>query len=338
MFAAALTAVALTASAPVPISGGTGAERSIVRQALKEVDAGVVTSVRIDARRYLVLGAPARRAAGVQHDRELWQAHAFVATVMARLAARHHRLAGFEIKGFLSLPGRPSMGPPGADGLLAEVFSRAGPAGLEVRRSRILPIGGGLLDVVVRLHDDQLFDERAQTAIATLFGPASTRPMALHFLTVEAPDGTALAYGGTFTSGGSWSYGGDMGASPVPDMVPQRLQQAPTDLVVRLTRNRGTIRKRTFHIVCGVAGVLQERRCRRVLADRWALLTPALGTTCAGSPVGAWNVSVSGVFAGQRLSRAYPGCFGATVERWARFLGAQDALRGTFGGRSGSDP
>ena len=43
MFAVALTTVALTASALVPVSGGTSAERSIIRSALKVVDAGVVT-------------------------------------------------------------------------------------------------------------------------------------------------------------------------------------------------------------------------------------------------------------------------------------------------------
>jgi hypothetical protein len=322
MFAVALTAVALAVSAPVPVSGGTGAERSIIRQALKLVDPGVVASARIDKRRYLVLGRPAQRGPGVRRDRRLWEAQAFVASVMARLAARHHKLAGYAIPGIYSGPGRPRLGPPGADALLAVVFARAGAAGLDVRSSRILPIGGGLLDVVVRLRDDQLLDERAQAAVATLFGPPTKVAVPLHFLSVEAPDGTALAYGGTFASGNSWSYDGDTRSAPVPQSVPQRLAQAPTDLVVRLTRDRGLVRKRTFHIVCGAGAPAAGSRCRRVLADRWALLLPAMGNTCAGSPPGAWNVTISGILAGQRISRAYSGCFEATVGRWTRFLGA----------------
>jgi hypothetical protein len=61
--------------------------------------------------------------------------------------------------------------------------------------------------------------------------------------------------------------------------------------------------------------------CRRVLADRWALLVPNAGNACPGSPLGAWNVSINGTLAGYAVSRSYNGCFGGTVQRWARLLG-----------------
>ncbi len=189
MFAVALTAVALTASAPVPVTGGTGAERSIIRSALKLVDPGVVTSARIDKRRYLVLGAPSRGGAGVDYDRRLWETHAFLATVMSQLAKRHHKLVGYEVPGFLGGPGSPRLGPKGADALLAVVFANAGSAGLDVRKSRILPVGGGALDVVVRLRENQLFDERAQDGVVKIFGTALSEGGPLHYLEVEAPDG-----------------------------------------------------------------------------------------------------------------------------------------------------
>jgi hypothetical protein len=322
MFAVALSAVALAGAAAVPVTGGTRAERAIVRHALAAVDPGVVTSARIDGRRYLVIGPPAPRLPSVRRERALWELQAFVATVAARFAKRHHRLAGYAVSGSFSGPGSPRVGPRGAEALLGGVLARAGAAGIAVRRARILPIGGGLLDVVVRLRDGQLFDEAARTAIGTLFGRRTTRSAALHFLSVEAPDGTALAYGGTFVHGGSWSYGGDMGSAPVPHTVPQRLWRARTNLVVHMTKLTGPVRKRTYHIVCGGSLPAPGSRCRRVLADRWALLVPATGNTCIGSPAGAWNVSVTGVFAGRAIRRAYSGCFGATVKRWTRFLGA----------------
>src|SRR4029077_2286181 len=125
-------------------------ERSIIRGALKLVDPGVVTSARIDNRRYLVLGAPSRRGAGVEYDRRLWETQAFLATVMSQLAKRHHKLVGYEVPGFLGGPGSPRLGPKGAGALLGVVFANAGSAGLGVRKSRILAVGGGALDVVVR--------------------------------------------------------------------------------------------------------------------------------------------------------------------------------------------
>ena len=60
----------------------------------------------------------------------------------------------------------------------------------------------------------------------TLFGTATERRRPLHFLEVEAPDGTALAYGGTFVNGGSWSSGGDTGTAPVPRTVPRGAREA----------------------------------------------------------------------------------------------------------------
>lgn len=320
MFAVALSAAALAGSAPVPVSGGTAAERAIVQQVISAVDPGVVTSVRIDERRYLVVGPPAQQGPDVRRDRAVWEQQGFLATVLAHLKAAGEALAGYEIEGSFSTPGSPRLGPPGADVLRTVVRANARVAGLAVRSARVLAVGGGMLDVVVRLRESQLFDAKAQAAISTLFGRATGAPGPLHFLSVEAPDGTALAYGDTFVRGGSWSYGGDTGTAPVPDTVPARLWRARTDLVVRMTRATGLVRKRTFHIACG-AGLRRSAQCRRVLADRWSLLVPTPGgITCAGSPVGAWNVSVQGTFAGHAVDRGYDGCFGATVQRWAQFL------------------
>jgi hypothetical protein len=77
---------------------------------------------------------------------------------------------------------------------------------------------------------------------------------------------------------------------------------------------------RTFRFMCGSAARAQGD-CKRLLADRWALLVSTTQDVCAGSPAGAWYVSVAGVFAGHALSRSYNGCYGATGVRWARFLG-----------------
>jgi hypothetical protein len=334
MFAVALSAVALNAPAPVPVSGGTAAERAIVRQAVSGVDGGVVTSVRIDENRNLVLGPAAFRDPSVGYGRALWEAQALLATVAARIGARGERLRGYRVigncghnttcggGGSFAAAGSPSAGPPGARQLRAVVLANARAAGLSVRLARVLPVGGGVLSVVVRLREEQLLDARLQTALATLFGRATTKPVALHFLSIEAPDGTSIAYGGTFVNGGGWNYGGDTGTSPVPRSVPRRLWHAPTDLVVEMTRAVGLVRKQTFHIACaGTAPPPSGSLCRRVLADRWALLVPDAGFTCAGSPAGAWNVSIRGTFAGSGVSRSYNGCYGATVRRWARFLG-----------------
>ncbi len=187
-----------------------------------------------------------------------------------------------------------------------------------MRAARVVRIGAGGLDVVVRLREDQLLEAGLTAALTGLLG--ATGPP--HFLAVEAPDGTAIAYGGTFANGGSWSYGGDTGTRPVPRSLPRWLWSAPTDLVVRMTRGVGLVRAHAVHITCdGTAPPARDSLCRRVLADRWALLVPEAENVCPGSPVGAWNVSVEGTLAGRPLSRSYNGCFGGTVKRWARFLG-----------------
>jgi hypothetical protein len=322
MLAVALTALALTGTAAsVPVSGGTPAERAVVRQTLPAVDAGVVTSAHLEAGTYLVLGPLAPRSPGVRHERAFWEAQAFVATVAARLGARGQRMTGYTITGTFGGPGSPQMGPPGARRLRGVVLANARAAGIAVRRARVLAIGGGVLDVTVRLREDQLLDPGLTRALQGLFGPVGTTPGPLHFLSVEAPGGTALAYGGTFVNGGSWSYGGDTIRSPVPSAVPQRLWRARTDLVVQMRRDTGLVREHTADIGCqGTAPPPRGSLCRRVLADRWALLVPDAGFACAGSPAGAWNVTVSGTFAGKPVTRSYNGCFGGTVRRWARAL------------------
>jgi hypothetical protein len=83
---------------------------------------------------------------------------------------------------------------------------------------------------------------------------------------------------------------------------------------------------RVLPIGGGVLSVVVRLRegqgtCKRLLADRWSLLMPTTQFECAGSPFGAWDVTVTGVLAGHAVSRAYSGCHGATGLRWARFLG-----------------
>ncbi len=331
MLAGALGALALAVSAPVPVAGGTPAERAIVRQALQGVDRGITTSVRIDDNRYLVLGPTVFRDPSVGYGRALWEAQALLATVAARIGARGEALRGYRVLGncghdttcggggSFGDQGSPAIGPPGAKRLRATVFANARAAGLAVRTARVLPIGGGVLSVVVRLREEQLLDPRLQAALGGLFGKATTAPAALHFLSIEAPDGTAIGYGGTFVNGGSWSYGGDTGTAPVPGTVPARLWRARTDIVVRVTG--GVSGSRTFHFVCG-PGAPASGDCRRLLADRWSLLVPATSFQCPGSPAGALSVAIAGTFAGRSVQRDYNGCYGATVRRWARFAGA----------------
>jgi hypothetical protein len=190
-----------------------------------------------------------------------------------------------------------------------------------VRLAQVLPIGGGVLSVVIRLREDQLLDPKLPAALAALFGRVTETPGALHFVSIEAPDGTSIAYGGTFVNGGSWNDGGDTGTARVPHRVPGRLSRARTDLVVHITHGFGALATGgTFRFVCG-AGAAAQGICRRLFADRWSLLVPTTQYACAGSPAGAWYVGVTGVFAGHALSRAYNGCYGATGVRWARFLG-----------------
>jgi hypothetical protein len=186
MLAIALSASALTTAAPVPVTGGSGRERAIVRHALAVLDPGAVTSARIDRKHYLVLGPPTRRDPSAAYLRAQWEARALVVSVAARFAAAGDRLAGYRVIGNCG-------------------------------------------------HD------------------------------------------------ASCGSGGSLTAAQAP-------ATGPGD-------------------------------CRRLLADRWALLVPETALTCGG-PAGGWVVSITGTFAGQPVSRGYDGCYGATALRWARFLGS----------------
>lgn len=119
------------------------------------------------------------------------------------------------------LPGdrhEPEVVAAGLQGLRTAVLANARAAGVSVRLARVLPVGGGVLSVVAQLRKDQLFEARAQAALDTLFGPATTKPGALHFVSIEAPDGTANArsveIGGVFAGHRvSRSYNGCYGAT-----------------------------------------------------------------------------------------------------------------------------
>jgi len=332
VLAALLTAAALRASSTVPVTGGTNAERVIVREALGALDRGAVSSAQIDPNHYLVLGPSSLRDPSAAYGRAEWEAQALVATVAARFAAAGDRLVGYRIMGncghntscgsggTLSAADSPATGPRGARRLRAVVLASARATGLAVRVAQVLPIGGGVLSVVVRLREDQLLDAKLPAALAALFGPVTQTPGPLHFVSIEAPDGTSVAYGGTFVNGGSWNYGGDTGTAPVPRAVPPLLAQARTALAVHITHGFGALAiDRTFRFVCG-SGTPRQGNCSRLLADRWSLLVPTTTSQCAG-PIGGWDVEVTGTFAGHAVSRAYNGCYGATGLRWARFLG-----------------
>jgi hypothetical protein len=324
MFAVALSALALAGTASsVPVSGGSAAQRAIVSRVLAEADPGVISSARIDARHYLVLTGPAGRLRHVRFWHGAWEAALVAEAATATLAGRNEPLAGYQVpSGQIVASAGPSQAPVlnavALQRYRAVVLGRAHAGGLAVRAARVLRIGTGGLDVVVRLREDQLLDAGLTAALTALL--SATGPP--HFLAVEAPDGTAIAYGGTFANGGTWSYGGDTGTGPVPRSVPRRLWHAPTDLLVQMTRGIGLVRAHTARIACdGTAPPARGSLCRRVLADRWALLVPAAGNVCAGSPLGAWNVSVQGTLAGRAVNRSYDGCFAGTVQRWARLLG-----------------
>jgi hypothetical protein len=317
MFAVALSALALAGA--VPVSGGTAGQRAVVRHALAGTDPGAVTSARIDARHYLVLGAPRDAVPSVRLRRAVWEAEVLAVEVEGTLAARGEGIAGYEVGGMLLVPYHgPPPTPPldrqGARRLLADVRARATGAGLGVPVARVL--AGGAVDVAVRLREDQLLD--ANGPLARFFTPLSASGSWPRFLAVEAPDGTAIAYGGTFGGGGSWNYGGDSVMAPVPKTVPAELWHARTDIVVHVSKGSS---RRTVRIRCGGSLPAPRSRCRRVLADRWALLVPPMpGIVCGGVAFGA-TVQIDGIFAGRPLSRGYDSCYEGTALRWVRFLG-----------------
>jgi hypothetical protein len=326
MFAVALTALALTGTAAsVPVSGGTADQRAIVSKVLAQAGPGVVTSARIDARHYLVLGPPAVRAPLVRFTRANWQAELLAQAAADTLAGRQEPVAGYTVAGGQTVPYAGPSQPPVLDlamlqQLRGAVLSRARTAGLGVRAARVVRIGSGALDLVVRLRERQLLDDRGQAALSTLFGSGQAGAGEQHFLDVEAPDGTAIAYGGTFANAGSWSYGGDTAASAVPRRIPETLWKAHTDVTVQVTGRAGA---RTFRITCGGGRPRPGSRCARLLADRWSLLVPVVpGIICGGNAGAGWDVSVRGTFAGSPVSREYGSCYDGTGARWARFLGA----------------
>jgi hypothetical protein len=236
MLAIALTASALTTAAPVPVTGGTGRERAIVRHALAVLDPGAVTSARIDENHYLVLAPSTRRDPSAAYLRAQWEAQALVVSVAARFAAAGDRLAGYRVigncghdascgsGGSMRAAQAPTTGPPGARRVRATVLARAQAAGIDVRFARVLPIGGGILSVVVRLREEQLLGAGLAMAVTGMFGAVASARSPLHFLSIEAPDGKAVAYGGTYVNGGSWNPGGEdgngAGASRLPGGAP----------------------------------------------------------------------------------------------------------------------
>jgi hypothetical protein len=106
--------------------------------------------------------------------------------------------------------------------------------------------------------------------------------------------------------------------------APRRVPAAQTDDRVRLSlpRARGPgIRTWRVRIDCANTPTrLAERRCDRLVRDRWALLVPVPdGVACDSGPDGA--VDVAGTFDGRPVNRTYGSCYRGTVQRWAAALG-----------------
>jgi hypothetical protein len=105
---------------------------------------------------------------------------------------------------------------------------------------------------------------------------------------------------------------------------PRRVPAGETDVRVRLSvpRARGPgYRTYRVRIDCATAPTrLAERRCDRLVRDRWALLVPLPdGVASDAGPDGA--VDVAGTFDGRPVNRSYGSCYRGTVQRWAAALG-----------------
>jgi hypothetical protein len=218
----------------------------------------------------------------------------------------------------------PSPDEPSA--LEERVRARAEDAGLELRTLDVLPFTSAAVRVVLRLREDQLFDETAHRWQSTLF-PAddASHPF---FLIVDAPDGTPVYYGsGIETVGGGGTYasrpGGDTG-EVVPlagEPIPASLS-GPTKLRVVVTTGLDQEEHR-FELACqpeptGVPDAASV--CERILRERWALFVPGSEGVCS-VPAGSHAVVIIGTVGGKPVDIGYDACYGATVERWEALLG-----------------
>ena len=288
MFAVALTAVALTASAPVPVTGGTGAERSIIRQCAEG------WSIRASSRRLAstsgATSCSARPRAGrpgrASDDRRLWESagvrgHARWRAGEAAPQARRLRDPG--------LPRRPGQAAARAAGrrraarrrLRARRLGRSRRAQLAHparRRRRCWTSSCGCVTI-------SCFDERAQDGdredlrAGAERGGAAALPRRSRRPTARRSPTAARS-----ASGGSWSYGGDTASGAGAGGRPARAHAGADRSHRAADQEHGSSPHADVpHRLRRAARAALGSRCRRVLADRWALLPPILGDDpCAG--------------------------------------------------------
>ena len=219
-------------------------------------------------------------------------------------------------------PARPAVDAPSARRCGAGPRRR----GLVVRRLQAVPLDGGALRLVVRLRERQLLDAAARDW-AGLVPDAEYGGYPSSLVEVQAPDGAAVFYSASEASGGAGgtAFGGDTWRRGVP-VGPRRVPAGETDVRVTLfLPSASGVGGRTYRARIDCADTptrVAERRCDRLVRDRWALLVPQpTGAACDGGEHGG---SVRGRRApspGDPSMRRYDGCYGGTVQRWAAALG-----------------
>jgi hypothetical protein len=208
--------------------------------------------------------------------------------------------------------------------LASLIQTRAKQAGLALHELDVLPNVGPAVRVVVRLREDQLFASRAHQWLHILYGYKWDHP---DFLSVEAPDGTPVFFGWSYTTidgggAGSASYGGetDQVVPLVNEPVPAYLD-GPTELHIVFTTGLKNERY-PYDIRCQPqpTGVVDAASvCGRLLSERWALFVPKPDTTCAGGV--ADQVTITGTLGGTPIDTDYDQCWGPTVQRWEQPVG-----------------
>jgi hypothetical protein len=316
------------------VIGGTPAERQAVRAALAPLEGhSRIASVEISdapvgsrhVGRVVTLvpaGPPAVAMEGV------WQADLVVADLIEQLGQANVNLAevmidnshGYYSGGWPSALRSASISPSAAREMVVE---RAAEAGYDVREIVTYGVGGAVaLGAVVRLTEEQLFDERGWEG--TLFA-GSSYP---HYLRVEAPDGVPIFAGSSLArvlSSSSGSFFGAWGIS-VPSSDPPPFLDGPTSLDIVLYRGFED-EPYTYEIGCepephGIPDAVSA--CDRLLRERWAFFPTETGTICS-IPPGSDGIAITGSLGGRALERHYSPCHGPVLERWLDLLGADPA-------------
>ncbi len=275
-----------------------------------------------------------QRPWGVRGTEARWRASLGAADLLRRLRAAGSRTtsvrldaAGWGVGVVLGEGGRAVGDAPvlPSTAIRAEVRRRAAARGLVVRRLQPVPLDGGALRLVVRLRERQLLDAAAHDW-SGLVPDAEYGGYPSSLVEVQAPDGAAVFYSASEAGGGAGgtAFGGDTWRRAVP-VGPRRVPAGETDVRVTLfLPSSSGVGGRTYRARIDCANTptrVAERRCDRLVRDRWALLVPQpTGAACDGGELGG-SVRVVGTFAGRPVDRRYDGCYGGTVQRWAAALG-----------------